>query len=128
MAAVQSGTDAHDKAESIPGVRAAVMAHEDAGHDTRNVFLVVALFEIAALMMMKKPGIAKGMLALSAVGGLVGLYFVYEAGDLGGDIVYEYAGGVGVRSGDTSDVRHLLVAGLYNNLRLDARPCCWCRS
>jgi hypothetical protein len=40
-------------------------------------------------------------------------------GDLGGDIVYEYAGGVGVRSGDTSDVRHLLVAGLYNNLRLD---------
>jgi hypothetical protein len=95
------------------------MAHEDAGHDTRNVFLVVALFEIAALVMMKKPGIAKGLLALSALGGLVGLYFVTEAGDLGGDIVYEYAGGVGVRSGDTSDVRHLLVAGLYNNLRLD---------
>jgi uncharacterized membrane protein len=119
VAAVKSGTDAHDKAESIPGVRAAVMSHEDAGHDTRNVFLVVALFEIGALVMMKKPGIAKGLLAASALGGLVGLYFVYEAGDLGGDIVYEYAGGVGVRSGDTSDVRHLLVAGLYNNLRLD---------
>ena len=119
VAAVQSGTDAHDKAESIPGVRAAVMAHEDSGHDTRNVFLVVAVFEIGALVFARKPGIAKGLLAASALGGLVGLYFVTRTGDLGGDIVYEYAGGVGVRSGDTTDVRHLLVAGLYNNLRLD---------
>ena len=120
VAAVQSGTDAHDKAEAIPGVRAAVMEHEDAGHDTRNVFLVVALFEIGALALAsKKAAIAKGLLMASALGGLVGLYFVTEAGDLGGDVVYEYAGGVGVRSGDTADVRKLLVAGLYNNLRLD---------
>lgn len=119
VAAVQSGTDAHDKAESIPGVRAAVMAHEDSGHRTRNVFLAVAVFEIAALVFARKAGIARGLLTASALGGLVGVYFLTETGDLGGDIVYEYAGGVGVRSGDTSDVRHLLVAGLYNNLRLD---------
>jgi uncharacterized membrane protein len=120
VAAVKSGTDAHEKAESIPGVRAAVVAHEDAGHDTRNVFLAVALLEIGALALAsRKARVAKGLLVASALGGAVGLYFVAEAGDLGGDIVYEYAGGVGVRSGDTSDVRHLLVAGLYNNLRLD---------
>jgi uncharacterized membrane protein len=121
VAAVQSGTDAHDKAESIPGgARAAVVAHEDAGHDTRNTFLVVALFEIGALALAsRKPLIAKGLLVASALGGGIGLFHLTRAGDLGGDIVYEYAGGIGVRSGDTSDVRHLLVAGLYNNLRLD---------
>ncbi|MFI5208617.1 MAG: DUF2231 domain-containing protein [Gemmatimonadales bacterium] len=118
--AVKSGTDAHEKAESIPGVRTAVQLHEDAGHDTRNVFLVVALFEIGALALAsRKAAIAKGLLVASALVGAVGLYFVFQVGDLGGDLVYEYAGGVGVRSGDTSDVRHLLVAGLYNNLRLD---------
>jgi uncharacterized membrane protein len=119
VAAVQSGTDAHDKAESIPGARPAVMAHEDAGHDTRNVFLVVAALEIGALVLAYRKFNAKYMLVPSALVGVIGLYFVTKTGDLGGDIVYEYAGGVGVRSGDTSDVRHLLVAGLYNNLRLD---------
>ncbi len=120
VAAVKSGTDAHDKAESIPGVRAAVVAHEDSGHDTRNVFLVVAVLEIGALALAsRRAAVAKGLLVASALGGAIGLYFVAEAGDLGGDLVYEYAGGVGVRSGDTTDVRHLLVAGLYNNLRLD---------
>ena len=119
VAAVKSGTDAHDKAESIPGARAAVMAHEDSGHDTRNVFLVVAALEIGALVLAYRKFNPKYMLVPSALVGVVGLYFVTKTGDLGGDIVYEYAGGVGVRSGDTSDVRHLLVAGLYNNLRLD---------
>src|SRR6266849_7211782 len=47
--AVHSGTDAHGPVERIPGVRQAVMDHEDAGHWARNVFLVVALLEIIAL-------------------------------------------------------------------------------
>jgi len=47
--AVHSGTDAHGPVERIPGVRQAVMDHEDAGHWARNVFLVVALLEIGAL-------------------------------------------------------------------------------
>src|SRR5258705_5904477 len=48
--AVHSGTDAHGPVERIPGVRQAVMGHEDAGHWGRNVFLVVALLEIAAVL------------------------------------------------------------------------------
>jgi uncharacterized membrane protein len=47
VVAVQSGTDAHGPVERIPGVRNAVAVHEDAGHDTRNVFLVVAALELA---------------------------------------------------------------------------------
>ena len=117
--AVKSGTDAHDKAESIPGVRAAVMAHEDAGHDARNVFLVVAALEIVGLALMKKPAAQKWLLGASALAGIFGLTVLFRTGDLGGDLVYDYAGGIGLRSGDTSDVRHLLVAGLFNNLRLD---------
>src|SRR6266516_4674283 len=52
--AVHSGTDAHGPVERIPGVRQAVMDHEDAGHWARNVFLVVALLEIAALVAKKR--------------------------------------------------------------------------
>jgi len=44
--------------------------------------------------------------------------YLYEAGDHGGDLVYSYGGGVGVRSGDTTDVHRVLVAGLYDNLQL----------
>src|SRR5882762_11075017 len=47
--AVQSGADPHGPVERIPGVRQAVMDHEDAGHWARTVVLVVALLEIGAL-------------------------------------------------------------------------------
>ena len=40
---------------------------------------------------------------------------IYKAGDRGGDLVYNYAGGVGIRSGDTTDVSHLLMAALYHS-------------
>ncbi len=44
---------------------------------------------------------------------------LYEAAEHGGDLVYKYAGGVGIRSGDTADVRRLLVAGLYHSVATD---------
>ena len=119
VVAVQSGLDAHEKVESIPGVRQAVNVHEDYGEDTRDIFLVVSAVEIALLIVgARKPGVAKGLRALSAVIGIVGGVYLYEAGDHGGDLVYSYGGGVGVRSGDTTDVRRVLVAGLYDNLQL----------
>ncbi len=119
VVAVQSGLDAHEKVESIPGVRQAVNVHEDYGEDTRDIFLVVSAVEIALLIVgTRKPGVAKGLRALSAVIGIVGGVYLYEAGDHGGDLVYSYGGGVGVRSGDTTDVRRVLVAGLYDNLQL----------
>jgi len=71
--AVHSGTDAHGPVERIPGVRQAVMDHEDAGHWARNVFLIVALLEIAALVA-KRRSVQAARVALwgSAVVGIFG--------------------------------------------------------
>lgn len=112
--AVHSGTDAHGPVERIPGVRQAVMDHEDAGHWARNVFLIVALLEIAALFAKKRSvQIARVALWGSAVVGVFGFAAILKAADKGGDLVYDYAGGVGIRSGDTADVNRLYLAGLY---------------
>lgn len=122
VVAVQSGLDAHEKVESIPGVRQAVNVHQDYGEDTRDIFLVVSVLEIALLAIAtRKPGLTKGLRGLSALVGVIGCVYLYEAGDHGGDLVYSYAGGVGVRSGDTADVRRLLVAGLYDKAQLARR-------
>ena len=112
--AVHSGTDAHGPVERIPGVRQAVMDHEEAGHWARNVFLIVALLEIAALVAKKRSvQIARVALWGSAVVGIFGLAAILKAADKGGDLVYSYAGGIGTRSGDTADVNRLYLAGLY---------------
>jgi uncharacterized membrane protein len=112
--AVHSGLDAHGPVERIPGARQAVMDHEDAGHWARNVFLVVALLEIVALVAAKRS-VQTARVALwgSAVVGIFGFAAILKAADRGGDLVYSYAGGVGTRSGDTADVTRLYLAGLY---------------
>jgi len=112
--AVHSGIDAHGPVERIPGARQAVMDHEDAGHWARNIFLVVALIEIAALVA-KRRSVQAARVALwgSAVVGIFGFAAILKAADRGGDLVYSYAGGVGTRSGDTADVTRLYLAGLY---------------
>jgi len=118
--AVQSGTAAHGPVERVPGARAAVTQHEEWGERTRNIFLVVAALEIAALV----PAVSrwrKGVLAASALVGLGGTVSLYQAADLGGDLVYAYAGGVGIRSGDPADVGRLLVAGLYHQAMLERK-------
>ena len=118
--AVQSGTAAHGPVERVPGARAAVTQHEEWGERTRNIFLVVAALEIAALV----PAVSrwrKGALAASALVGLGGAVSLYEAADLGGDLVYAYAGGVGIRSGDPADVGRLLAAGLYHEAMLERK-------
>ncbi len=114
--AVQSGTDAHGPAERVPGARTAVQEHEEAGHWARNVFLVIAVLEIGALVFTRRSArVAQGLTWASALVGLAGLGAIYKAGDRGGDLVYSYAGGVGIRSGDTTDVSRLLIAGLYHS-------------
>src|SRR5437667_2874046 len=112
--AVHSGLDAHGPVERIPGARQAVMDHEDAGHWARNVFLVVALLEIVALVAAKRS-IQTARVALwgSAVVGIFGFAAILKAADKGGDLVYEYAGGVGIRTGETEDVNRLYLAGVY---------------
>jgi uncharacterized membrane protein len=112
--AVRSGLDAHGPVERIPGVRQAVQDHEEAGEWARNVFLVVALFEIVALAARRKRiNLARVALWLSAVVGIAGIAAIYKTAKKGGDLVYSYAGGIGIRSGDTADVTRLYLAGLY---------------
>jgi uncharacterized membrane protein len=112
VVAVTSGTDAHGAVERIPGARAAVNEHEDAGHDTRNVFLVVAALELVALGVGRRP-VRRWVLVASGVVGLAGMWPLYRAGALGGELVFKYAGGVGTHYGDTTDVQRLVLAGLY---------------
>ena len=116
--AVMSGTQTHELSERIPGVALAVQAHEDAGHDVRNLFLVIAALELLALV----PALMKWrrwLVMASAALCVWGAYEVYEVGDLGGDLVYEYAGGVGTRSGDSTDVNNVMRSALFNRAMLD---------
>jgi uncharacterized membrane protein len=114
VVAVQSGDDAHGPAERVPGAREAVVVHEEAGELARNIFLVVAAVEILALALRKKQKVVLGLHLASVLVATHGLWALYEAAEHGGELVYSYAGGVGLRSGDSADVRRLLVAGLYH--------------
>jgi uncharacterized membrane protein len=111
--AVQSGIDAHGPVEQVPGARPAVVEHEAWGIRTRNVFWGVMALEAVALILWRSP---RRRLAYggSAALGLAGLFCLYEASEHGGELVYSYAGGIGIRSGDPADVERLLLAGLYN--------------
>jgi uncharacterized membrane protein len=116
--AVMSGADAHGAVERIPGVAQAVQLHEDAGHDTRNTLLLLAAFELVALV----PPFAKWrrpLLVGSAIVGVGAAYEIYNVGRLGGDLVYAYAGGVGIRSGDSTDVNRMVLAAMYDRAQLD---------
>lgn len=114
--AVKSGEDAHGPAERVPGARQAVVEHEEYGERARNVFLVIAALEVAGLALLaRRPRVARGVMALSSAVSLAGLFMLYEAAEHGGELVYNYAGNIGLRSGDTTDLRNALVAALYHN-------------
>ncbi|HKV74672.1 MAG TPA: DUF2231 domain-containing protein [Gemmatimonadales bacterium] len=116
--AAESGHQAHGLAERIPGAREAVQTHEDLGEDTRNIFLFLAVLELAGLALRNRAAVQRWVLLGSAVTGLAACYLLYETGEHGGQLVYAFAGGVGTRSGDPEDVHRLLVAGLYHEARV----------
>ncbi len=120
VAAVQSGTAAHGPVERVPGSRDAVVEHEDWGKRARNVFLAVAALEVLALALARR-GKARPAQFVSGAVGLAGLFCLYEASEHGGELVYSYAGGVGIRSGEPEDVGRLLLAGLYHQAQLDRK-------
>ncbi|MEK0430600.1 MAG: hypothetical protein RL139_404 [Gemmatimonadota bacterium] len=124
VVSVKSGTAAHGPVERIPGARNAVVAHEEAAEQTENRFLIVAALELVALGLAAGASTAKFTKAAyiaSAAVGLVGMGSLYETGEHGGELVYAYAGGPGIRSGDTTDVKRLLLAGLYNQAQADRK-------
>lgn len=119
VAAVKSGLDAHGPVERVPGARPIVVEHEELGEKTRNIFLVVSLLELATLAL---SGKGQRVLRLgSAALGLYGLTVLYETGEEGGELVYSFAGGVGIRTGDPEDVSRLLLAGQYHQAMLDRK-------
>lgn len=120
VAAVKSGTDAHGPAERVPGARDAVVEHERWGEWTRNALLAVAALELLALVL-ARYGKARPVLFASGVAGLLSLFCLYEAAEHGGDLVYSFAGGVGLRRGDPEDVGRLLLAGLYHQAQVDRK-------
>lgn len=120
MAAVKSGTDAHGPVERIPGARDAVVEHEEWGHRTRNLFFGVSALELVALgFAWRKHRFARPTAMVAAAAGLVGLFSLYETAEHGGELVYGYAGGVGIRSGEPEDVNRLFIAGLYHQAMQD---------
>jgi uncharacterized membrane protein len=122
--AVRSGTDAHGPVERIPGARAAVQEHEEHGILARNVFFVVAGLELIAFAMTRRANLVKRaywVYAASAAVGLYGTFQLYEAGEHGGELVYSYGGGPGLRTGNPADNERLLLAGLYNQAMADRK-------
>jgi len=114
----RSGTDAHGPAERVPGAREAVMEHEEWGERSRNLFLLIAGVEVLGLAFASRRRVIH---MASAALGVVGLFVIYETAEHGGDLVYSYAGGVGIRTGEPEDVGRLLRAGLYHQAMLDRR-------
>jgi len=118
--AVQSGTAAHPPVERVPGARAAVTEHEEWGERTRTVFVAVLLVEVLGLLLLRSPK-RRYLNAASTALGVVGLFCLFEAGRHGGRLVYSYAGGIGIQSGDPADVERLLLAGLYQQAQVERR-------
>ncbi len=123
--AVKSGTDAHGPAERLPDTRDLVVHHEELGELTRSVFTGVLLLELIALGLAWRGGSSGLRRAATALRVAVGLAWLaaahqlYETAGHGGELVYEYAGGVGYRTGEAEDIGRLLRAGLYAQSRLD---------
>jgi uncharacterized membrane protein len=117
---VQSGIDAHGPVERVPGARPAVVEHEEWGERARNVLLVLGAIELLGLALRKSPKVKLVHGAAAAVG-LVAAFAVYEAGEHGGELVYSYAGGIGIRSGEPKDVERLLVAATYHQAQADRK-------
>src|SRR5215470_2946030 len=120
VVAAWSGEDAHIAVEALPGIASAVREHQLWGERTRNLVLAVATCEVLAFVL-RRGGWARPALMVSGLWGLVSVACVMQTGKLGGELVYAYAGGIGIRSGEPADVHRLLLAGLYHQAQLDER-------
>jgi uncharacterized membrane protein len=124
LLAQQTGEAASGPAEQVPWAADAVESHETWAGWTVWVFLAVGLLETAALLL-RRRGKERVALLASAVLGALGLVLLITTANKGGTVVYSYAGGVGLRSGDGVDRDRLFLAGAFNLLdadRRDGRP------
>lgn len=120
LVAVRSGDAAHGPVERAPGVRPAVVAHETWGERARNVFLLLLGVEAVALVLARRQHpLARPAGVAAAVVGVIAGGVLYRAADLGGDLVYAYGGGVGIRSGRPADVERAFVTAAYQQAMAD---------
>lgn len=120
VVAVRSGIDAHGPVERVPGARPAVVEHEEWGERARNAALLLLVVEaVAAALTARHVSTARVAQIVAAVAGVITVGVLFRAGDLGGDLVYRYAGGVGIRSGDPADVNRTLIAAAHHQADLD---------
>ena len=112
---VQSGTAAHGPVERVPGSRPAVVAHEEWGERTQNDAAGARRHRARGA---GTPSFAHASRSCTQSRRLVGLFGcllrVRDRPIMAGALVYSYAGGVGLRSGDPKDVERLLLAGYYH--------------
>jgi len=120
IAAAFTGDAAHGPIEAMPGLRPIVTAHETWGERARNIFIVVFLIEVVAVVLRNSPRKRSALIA-STVVGVIGLAALYETGEHGGQIVYDYAGGIGTRTNDPAAVGNLLKAGLYQQALVERK-------
>jgi uncharacterized membrane protein len=120
VVAVRSGTAAHGPVERVPGARTAVQEHEEWGDRTQTGLLALGLIELIGLAMLRSPklNIVHGIAAIVA---LICVGLVYETGEHGGKLVYSYAGGIGIRTGDEKDIQQLLLTGYYQQAMADRK-------
>lgn len=119
-ASTQTGTAAHGPVERVPGARTAVQEHEEWGDRTRTALFVLGAIELVGLAMRNRPQI-KIVHGIAAIAALVCVGFVYETAEHGGKLVYSYAGGVGIRTGDEKDIQQLLLTGYYQQAMADRK-------
>lgn len=120
LVAVRSGQDAHGPVEAVPGARAAVVAHETWGERARNTFLVLLTVEVVAATLAARAVAAARTASIAAgVVGLLAIGVLYQAAGLGGRLVYGYAGGIAVGTGDPDDVGRLLIAAMHQQAAHD---------
>ncbi len=118
VVSVRSGVAAHGPVERVPGARPAVVEHEEWGERAQMILIALGLLELAGLALRRSPKV-RLVHGAAAVVGLAAVFAVYEAGEHGGELVYSYAGGVGIRSGEPEDIGRLLLAGYYHQAQAD---------
>lgn len=124
IVSVRSGDAAHGPVERIPGVRPMVVEHEEAAEWVEQLFIGLLIIEATALGLAVKPKtqrFVRGAHLLAAVVGVWGSVALVRTAHLGGQLVYDYVGGPGLRSGEDVTVNRLLLAGLHAQAQVDRR-------
>ena len=121
--AAESGLDAHGPVERVPGSLHAVQEHEEWALWARGLAQAVAAIEILYFAATRFQKEKWQRLTLYASAGLClpMLFTLYEAAAHGGELVYSYAGGVGIRTGDPADVNRLLIAAAHHQVQADRK-------